>query len=126
VSGYDSYVRLIRQLDDLIGAFERHPDEATREQAIALLGGLDHLHREGLTRLVRRIRDAGGSDIMDHAASDPVVETLLGLYDLADLELGEPGIGDEPGPSASVTFVPLERLTVNGRRALPNRKESDG
>jgi hypothetical protein len=109
---YESYRNLIEQLDDLIARFEQHPDPTTREQAIALLGGLDMLHREGLTRLVNRLRDAGGGEILDHASADQVVATLLGLYDLVDL-----GLPEDEAPQGSVTFVPLERLTINGRAA---------
>jgi hypothetical protein len=105
---YDSYLRLIHQLDELIGDLERHPDITTREQAITLLGGLDALHREGLGRLVERLRAAGAGEMLDHALADPVVKTLLGLYDLAELDLPP----DEP--AAHVAFVPIEQLTVRG------------
>lgn len=101
---YETYVNLIRQLDDLIAVFEHHSDPTTREQAGALLIGLDQLHREGLTRLVAALRDA---DALDRAIGDPVVETLLGLYDLVDLNLPE---APQPELDPSVSFIPLERL----------------
>ncbi len=107
---YDTYLRLIDQLDDLIAAFEQHPDITTRERAITLLGGLDALHREGLGRLVERLRAAGAGEMLDHALSDPVVRTLLGLYDLAELDL------PEEAPPPNVAFVPIERLTVRGKQ----------
>ncbi len=107
---YDSYLRLIDQLDDLIAAFEQHPDITTREQAITLLSGLDALHREALGRLVERLRAAGAGEMLDHAVSDPVVRTLLGLYDLAELDL------PPEAPPPKVAFVPVERLTVRGKQ----------
>lgn len=110
---YESYVRLIRQLDELIAVFESHPDPATREQAVALLGGLDMLHHEALGRLVELLRNHGGGEFLDYAFQDPVVRTLFGLYGMAELDLP-----DEPeAPPAA--FVPLERLTVNGKPVRP-------
>jgi hypothetical protein len=117
---YDSYLRLIDQLDDLIAAFEQHPDITTRERAITLLGGLDTLHREGLGRLVERLRSAGAGEMLDHAASDPVVKTLLGLYDLAELDL------PADAPPANVGFVPIEALTVRGERPRAGRSRNPG
>jgi hypothetical protein len=114
---YDTYLRLIDQLDELIAAFEQHPDFTTREQAITLLSGLDALHREGLGRLVERLRAAGAGEMLDHALSDPVVKTLLGLYDLAELDL------PAEAPPRSVGFVPIESVTVRGKR--PETRPSD-
>lgn len=106
---YETFLNLIRQLDDLVAVFENHPDPATREQAIALLTGLDMLHHEGLGRLVAALRITGGGEPLDRVVQkDPVVRTLLGLYGLADL-----GLADEP--EGSVAFVPLERLTMKGK-----------
>ena len=107
---YETYLNLIRQLDDLVNIFEHHPDPATQEQVAALLSGLDLLHREGLGRLVGALREAGADELLDQATADPVVKTLLGLYDLAELDIPE-----EASPAQSGAFVPVERLTV-GRK----------
>ncbi len=107
---YETYMNLLRQLDDLVTIFEHHPDPATQEQVAALLSGLDMLHREGLGRLVSAIRDAGAEALLDQATEDPVVKTLLGLYDLADLDIPEEASPAQPG-----AFVSVEQLTV-GRR----------
>lgn len=107
---YESYVTLIGHLDDLIAGFEDDPDPATRERAVALLGGLDALHREGLTRLVALLREAGAGSAVERAAADPVVGILLGLYDLADLPVPE---APQPPPG----FVPLDSLRRRPRRA---------
>lgn len=104
---YDSYLHLIRQLDELVAVFEEHPDPATREQVISLLGGLDMLHREGLRRFVDRLRDFGGEALLQQAAADPIVEVMLGLYDLVDLDLPE-----ERQEAMPQGFVPLEQVTT--------------
>lgn len=105
----ETYRNLIRQLDELVGIFENHPDPVTREQAVALLSGLDMLHHEALGRLVALLRNHGGAEFLDRALQDPVVHTLFGLYGLAELDL------PEKVPTPEVAFVPLERLTINGR-----------
>lgn len=112
---YQSYLHLIRQVDELVAGFEQHPDEATREQAVALLTGIDMLHHEALGRLVAFLRGAGAAEVLDRALGDPVTRALFGLYGLAELEL------PEEKPPAPAAFVPVERLTVNGRP--PTRRE---
>jgi hypothetical protein len=119
---HETYLNLIRQLDDLVAIFEHHPDEATREQAVALLSGLDMLHHEGLGRLVESLRTAGVGEILDQAVQkDPIVKTLLGLYGLAELDLPE----EAPEPVTSPHFVPLDQLTVNGTPVSQLKEESD-
>src|SRR5919202_4587295 len=105
---YEHYLGLAAELGEMIAALEAHPDEATRDQLVALLQRVDLLHREGLLRLVDALRAAGAGEALDRAADDPVVRILLGLYGLADLGL------DEPEPTRD-GFVPVERLGV--RRA---------
>ena len=107
---YETYVNLIRQLDELVAVFEAHPDPATRAQAVALLSGLDALHREGLGRLVSALREAGAQELLSRAVADPVVKVLLGLYDLVDLGLPE---APQPGMTPQTVFFPLERLMVS-------------
>jgi hypothetical protein len=121
---YDDYVRLLRQVDDLVAAFDQHPDEATRERVVALLTSIDLLHRSALARLVARLRARGDGPALDAAADDRVVRTLLALYDLAELEVPEEldeGTGADRGASAGgwgepgVAFVPRDRLTLRRR-----------
>lgn len=104
---YETYVNLLRQLDDLVTIFEHHPDPTTREQVAALLSGLDLLHREGLGRLVGALRGAGADELLDQATADPIVKTLLGLYDLVDLDI------PEEAPAQPTPFIPVEQLTVS-------------
>jgi hypothetical protein len=81
---YDDYRALMRELDELVAWFELHPEFKTRERAVALLHGLDTLHREALGRLVDALRAAGAGPALEQAHADPVVAALLSLYDLAD------------------------------------------
>jgi hypothetical protein len=105
---YEGYIHLIQQLDDLVAHLERHPNPETREQVMALINGLDMLHREGLKRLVDRLHAAGAGDALEVAAEDPVVGILLGIYDLMEMDLPA-----EPPPG----FIPLEEIGVSGRQA---------
>lgn len=116
---YDDYVRLIRQVDALVLSFESHPDEATRERVLALLTAVDLLHRSALARLVEGLREHGAAPALEGVRRDRVVETLLGLYDLAELDLpDEDGVPDgDPaaGPAAGrdgMAFVPRDQLTM--------------
>lgn len=108
---YHEYVRLIRQVDELVAAFDSHPDEATRERVLALLTAIDLLHRTALNRLAEGLREHGAGATLERVLEDRVVETLFGLYDLAELEIAA---APEPEP-ADVGFVPREKLTF-GRR----------
>lgn len=115
---YESYLNLIQQIDDLVAGLEHHPDSAIREQVVALLSGLDALHREGLGRLVGALREAGAGVLLERAAADPVVEILLCLYDLADRQLPE-----TPQPATAPSgFVPLESLIVHPRCPSPEER----
>src|SRR5919202_1793064 len=49
----------LERLDDLVAAFEQHPDPDVRERAVALLQCVDHVHRGGLRRLAELLRLAG-------------------------------------------------------------------
>lgn len=107
MDSHDSYLNLIAHIDDLVAGFAAHEDERIRERAVALLSGLDVLHRTALERLVERLREAGGGPAFEQAAKDPIVSILLGLYDLAELDLP-----DEPAQQHSPDgFVPIEDVT---------------
>lgn len=100
-----SYLNLIAQVDDLIGALTEHEDDRVRERTVALLSGLDALHRKALERLVERLGEAGGAPALEQAAKDPVVGILLGLYDLADLHLPD----ESRSPQG---FVPFDDVGI--------------
>lgn len=105
---HETYLGVIRTVDDLIRIFEDHPDERTRERMTALLTGVDAIHREGLERLLARVGDLAGDEVVERLADDPVVETLLGLYDFAELDVPE----DEPDGEAVTGFVPLDEVRM--------------
>ncbi len=77
-----------RHLLDWVGqgveAMEQIEDEQIREQVFALLQGMDIVHRQGIGRLLELIRSAGGQLALDGIAADPIVHTLLDLYDLPE------------------------------------------
>lgn len=133
---YDSYVDLMRELDELVSALQAHPDPHTRDAAVALLNGLDLLHREGLERLVRGIRQGGGGELVDQGVEeDPVVRAFLGLYDLAELNVPEgdgteeeapavpPGAEGDGGGPPPTGFVPL--TDIQDRRRSSSRTGED-
>ncbi len=108
---YASYLNLIEQVDSLVAGFVDHPDPMTREQAIALLSGLDALHREGLDRLVAIVRMAGATEILERFESDPIVRILLGLYDLAKLDLPQ----ENAQPTGFIAVDDVTLLPDNGK-----------
>jgi Fe-S cluster biogenesis protein NfuA len=50
--------------------------------AFDMLQAVDRVHREALWRLVAFFQAHGQGDLLDHAAQDPIIHTLLLLYDL--------------------------------------------
>ena len=92
-----------QHLDALVREFEALPFPEVRERVFELLQTVDALHRTGLNRLLDLVREHDGGALLARAAADPVVGTLLVLYDLAP----------EPAPVAApgtVSFIPLERI----------------
>ncbi len=93
-----------RHLDELVREFEALPLPAVREQVFDLLQTVDALHRAGLTRLVDLLREHDEGALLEQAAADPIVGTLLVLYDL---------IPEPAAPAATpgtLSFIPLERI----------------
>ena len=94
-----------RHLDDLVREFESLPYPQIRDRVFELLQTVDALHRSGLHRLVELLAQHDGGAALERAAADPIVRTLLVLYDLAP----EP----EPAPVAvagASSFIPLDRI----------------
>lgn len=78
----DEWDALLADLNARILAFESLPDETTRRQVFDLLAGIDRLHRESLSRLVRLFKDG----VLEQVVTDPAIHTLMELYDLLPQE----------------------------------------
>ncbi len=65
---------------------ENIEDEQTREEVFALLEGIDVLHRQALRRLLALTGNLGGEGLVERIAQDPVVRTLLEIYDLPEAD----------------------------------------
>ena len=78
----ESLPSIAMRLDSLVQAFEQHPDEEVREQALEMLGLVDALHRAGIYRLVE-VLWTGSPTVLEKALHDPAINILLQLYDLA-------------------------------------------
>jgi nitrite reductase/ring-hydroxylating ferredoxin subunit len=70
---------LLERVDAMIAAAEAIADPGTRRLVLDLLQGIDCLHREALTRLVRLFKEG----VLEKVLTDPPIRTLLELYDLA-------------------------------------------
>lgn len=77
-----------QHLLDWIGAglerMESIEDPQTREEVFALLEGIDVLHRQGLGHVLDLIGSLGGPQAVEQISQDPVVRTLLEMYDLPE------------------------------------------
>lgn len=74
----DEWESLLGYVNGLVTEIERLPDEATRERVFDLLQGIDAIHREGLSRLVRLFKEG----VLQQVITDPAIRTLMELYDL--------------------------------------------
>lgn len=83
--GNDDWEELLAFVSDRIEAFEQLDDVQTRERVFELLQGIDAIHREALTRLVRLFKDG----VLEQVITDPPIHTLMELYDLLPAEAGE-------------------------------------
>ena len=81
----DSYDGLVRRAEELTRQFEQHPNSAVREDAMELLQAVDAIHREAILRLVELMLESGNHELIHKAAEDPLVATLLQLYDVVPL-----------------------------------------
>jgi nitrite reductase/ring-hydroxylating ferredoxin subunit len=69
---------LLADVNARIEAIEAWPDANARDHVLALLNGVDAIHREGLRRLVRLFKDG----VLEQVVTDPAIRTLMELYDL--------------------------------------------
>ncbi len=76
------YRHLLEWVGQGVAAMEQIEDEQIREQVFALLDGVDLVHRQGLQRVLEMIDATGGQSALPMIAEDPIVHTLLEMYDL--------------------------------------------
>ncbi|MGI8553723.1 MAG: Rieske (2Fe-2S) protein [Dehalococcoidia bacterium] len=84
----EGFDRLSERSGELLDRFEEHPDAAVREDFFELLENIDTLHREALVRILRLVREVDPT--LRRLAGDPIVRTVLSLYDLLPDEDPEP------------------------------------
>jgi nitrite reductase/ring-hydroxylating ferredoxin subunit/Fe-S cluster biogenesis protein NfuA len=80
------FQHLLEWLGTGLERMEGIEDERTREEVLALLEGIDVLHRQALGRLLELVTSLGGSGLVERASQDPVVHTLLEMYDLPEAD----------------------------------------
>ncbi len=80
------FQHLLEWLGTGLERMEEIQDEKTREEVFALLEGIDVLHRHGLARILDLIASLGGQQAVERISKDPVVRTLLEMYDLPEAD----------------------------------------
>ena len=109
----DEFNATLQHLDELVREFEQLPLPQVRDQAIEMLRTIDAIHREALRRLIAFIHEQGHADLVLRAAHDPIVRTLLILYDFLP--------GDEQKqevPESASAFIPIGQLVSLPRHEL--------
>lgn len=86
----------MHRLDELVTAFEQHPDPQVVDGLVEVLRAVDVLHRGALQR-VAALLDAEG--LRDQALTDPDVALLFGLYE------DTPGEDEQSRAEAAVQAV---------------------
>lgn len=80
------FEHLLEWLGTGLERMEEIEDEKTREEVFALLEGIDVLHRQGLGRIFELIGNLGGQQAVERISQDPVVSTILDMYDLPEAD----------------------------------------
>ena len=82
------------------------PDDATREAMFGLLEAIDTLHRDALGRMLAVVQGLAGPSALDGLTRDPVVRSLLELYDL----LPEGGGGQDVVVQSDAAPLAVDRV----------------
>lgn len=80
------FQHLLEWLGTGLERMEGIEDEQTREEVFALLEGIDVLHRRALGRLLELVGNLGGQELAERVSQDPMVRTLLEMYDLPEAD----------------------------------------
>jgi nitrite reductase (NADH) small subunit len=109
----------MQRLDELVQRFEALPFPEVREQVFELLQTVDAIHRAGLHRLVAALHAQGQGELLDRAADDPIVRTLLLLYDiLPGDELAQQTQEPAPRSGRPANVIPLMMVSKEPARPL--------
>ena len=68
----------MQRLDELVTAFEQHPDPEVADGLVEVLRAVDVLHRPALQRVAALLADHG---LREQALADPALALLFGLYE---------------------------------------------
>lgn len=85
-STHTEFERAQEWLGAALAALEEGADDEARVRLLAILDGVDTLHRLGLARLIGLVKELGGRGLVDQLMRDPVVHALLEMYDLPELD----------------------------------------
>lgn len=95
---------LLVHVNKLVQQMEELPDPGVRKQVFDLLQGIDAIHRESLTRLVRLFKEG----VLEQVVTDPPIHTLMELYDLLPGERrGDPDEPAQDEASAGRQSIPI-------------------
>ena len=109
----EEFQALLSQLDMLVQQFEALPYPQIQAKVFDLIQTIDAVHRAGLERLVDFLRAEGQAGLVERAAEDPIIQTLLVLYDLAPADALQMEL--EPAPD------PVQLRPAPDGRLLPGR-----
>jgi nitrite reductase/ring-hydroxylating ferredoxin subunit len=98
---------LLAHVNKLVQQMEELPDPRVRKQVFDLLQGIDAIHRESLTRLVRLFKEG----VLEQVITDPAIHTLMELYDLLPEQRGgESGTAEESTRDESREHISIRVL----------------
>ena len=100
---------LLARVDGLVRDIEALPDPETRQRVLDLLQGIDAIHREALTRLVRLFKEG----VLVQVVTDPAIRTLMELYDLM------PAVGGAGQVPDFITGFPPPSFAPGGNPEKP-------
>jgi nitrite reductase/ring-hydroxylating ferredoxin subunit len=106
----DEWDALLADVNERIAQMEALPDGPTKRKVFELLNGVDALHREGLTRLVRLFKEG----VLEQVVTDPAIHTLMELYDMLPASAAA-----QPAPSLSPTRPAFPAIPIRAVRAAP-------
>jgi 3-phenylpropionate/trans-cinnamate dioxygenase ferredoxin subunit len=111
----DDYGDLTLHIQERLEQLEQLPHPPVREAMFDLLGSIDMMHREALTRLLLIVQKHT-PQLLEQFQADIVIRSMLSLYEFIDTE-NEPE--PEPPPVGNTTFIPLDQISVSPKIKEP-------